>query len=301
MDNLHRKGWLTKERRGKLLYFAPTMTRAEYSAQLMRDAMCAGGDSGLVLAHFVESISDQQSRHLHDLIQDQPRTGTARALPSACCFITSPCWPSPRICSLATANTAAPGCRRCLAGHCRQCSARVGHRARIPDRQPARWAPHPTHECLFYCASPGRARQRLAASEDRHCRDRRGGSSSGSPGSCRGDQTGPNPAPVTIADRHACPTCTPGRSARRRHRRRNLRCSRAAGVLRHQAPCDRRHHRRPARSSASSSWRRSLHERAHLRRHHHLIVTTTRALATALPRIPLFPPRSCRDRPPHWK
>jgi len=70
MDNLHRKGWLTKERRGKLLYFAPTMTRAEYSAQLMRDAMCAGGDSGLVLAHFVESISDQQSRHLHDLIQD---------------------------------------------------------------------------------------------------------------------------------------------------------------------------------------------------------------------------------------
>ncbi|HNP57778.1 M56 family metallopeptidase [uncultured Gordonia sp.] len=31
------------------------------------------------------------------------------------------------------------------------------------------------------------------------------------------------------------------------------------------------------------------HERAHLRRHHHLIVTTTRALATALPRIPLFP------------
>ena len=49
MDNLHRKGWLTKERRGKLLYFAPTMTRAEYSAQLMRDAMCAGGDSGLVL------------------------------------------------------------------------------------------------------------------------------------------------------------------------------------------------------------------------------------------------------------
>jgi len=37
MDNLHRKNWLSRERRGKAYLYWPNMTREEYSARLMRD------------------------------------------------------------------------------------------------------------------------------------------------------------------------------------------------------------------------------------------------------------------------
>jgi predicted transcriptional regulator len=40
------------------------MTRAQYSAQLMRDALDVGGRSDLVLAHFLEQISDDESAAL---------------------------------------------------------------------------------------------------------------------------------------------------------------------------------------------------------------------------------------------
>ena len=64
MDNLHRKGWLSRERQGKAYLYVPSMTRAQYSAQLMRDALDVGGRSDLVLAHFLEQISDDESAAL---------------------------------------------------------------------------------------------------------------------------------------------------------------------------------------------------------------------------------------------
>ncbi|MGH3860101.1 BlaI/MecI/CopY family transcriptional regulator, partial [Actinokineospora sp.] len=39
MDNLHRKGWLSRTRHGKAFLYRPTLTREEYSARLMRDAL----------------------------------------------------------------------------------------------------------------------------------------------------------------------------------------------------------------------------------------------------------------------
>lgn len=61
MDNLHRKGWLQRERAGKAFRYWPTMSRAEHSAALMRDALGAGGDSDLVLTHFLDQLDEQES------------------------------------------------------------------------------------------------------------------------------------------------------------------------------------------------------------------------------------------------
>lgn len=64
MDNLHTKGWLTRARQGKAYHYRPALTREEHSARLMRDALDGGGSSDLVLAHFVEHMSAEESEEL---------------------------------------------------------------------------------------------------------------------------------------------------------------------------------------------------------------------------------------------
>jgi predicted transcriptional regulator len=61
MDNLHRKGWLVRERDGKAYRYTPVATREEYSARLMREAMAAAGDTEAVLSHFVAQMDGSES------------------------------------------------------------------------------------------------------------------------------------------------------------------------------------------------------------------------------------------------
>jgi predicted transcriptional regulator len=52
------------------------MTREQYSAQMMRDALDSGGRSDLVLAHFLESISPEESTELRKVLRRlAPRKG----------------------------------------------------------------------------------------------------------------------------------------------------------------------------------------------------------------------------------
>jgi predicted transcriptional regulator len=64
MDNLHTKGWLARTREGKAYAYWPTLTREEYSARLMREALDAGRDSGLVLTHLLQQMTDEESASL---------------------------------------------------------------------------------------------------------------------------------------------------------------------------------------------------------------------------------------------
>jgi len=64
MDNLHRKRWLERERVGKAYQYWPTMTREERSARLMRAAFETGGDGDLVLTHFLQQMSPDESARL---------------------------------------------------------------------------------------------------------------------------------------------------------------------------------------------------------------------------------------------
>ena len=64
MDNLHRKGWVRREREGKAYRYWPMMTREERSANLMRAAFSDGGDREAVLAFFVEQMTAEESAQL---------------------------------------------------------------------------------------------------------------------------------------------------------------------------------------------------------------------------------------------
>ena len=64
MDNLHRKGWVRRDREGKAYRYWPMMTREERSANLMRAAFSDGGDREAVLAFFVEQMTAEESAQL---------------------------------------------------------------------------------------------------------------------------------------------------------------------------------------------------------------------------------------------
>ena len=64
MDNLHRKGWLARERDGKAYRYTAVASREEYSARLMGEAMAEAGDTEAVLSHFVAAMDGGQAEAL---------------------------------------------------------------------------------------------------------------------------------------------------------------------------------------------------------------------------------------------
>jgi predicted transcriptional regulator len=69
MDNLHRKGWLTRTKDGKAYRYTATNSREEYSAGLMREALAGGGDTEAVLSHFVAQMGGAESEVLRDVVR----------------------------------------------------------------------------------------------------------------------------------------------------------------------------------------------------------------------------------------
>ncbi|HPZ94584.1 MAG TPA: BlaI/MecI/CopY family transcriptional regulator [Mycobacterium sp.] len=77
MDNLHSKGWLSRERDGKAYRYRPTLTREEHSARLMLEALSGGGRSEAVLNHFVAQIDAEDSASLRNALR-RPSGKTGR-------------------------------------------------------------------------------------------------------------------------------------------------------------------------------------------------------------------------------
>jgi predicted transcriptional regulator len=69
MDNLHRKGWLTRTKDGKAYRYTATASREEYSARLMQEALAVGGDTEAVLTHFVAQIGGTESEVLRAVMR----------------------------------------------------------------------------------------------------------------------------------------------------------------------------------------------------------------------------------------
>jgi predicted transcriptional regulator len=69
MDNLHRKGWLARAKEGKAYRYTATATREEYSARLMREALTGGGDTEVVLSHFVAQMGGEESEMLRAVVR----------------------------------------------------------------------------------------------------------------------------------------------------------------------------------------------------------------------------------------
>jgi predicted transcriptional regulator len=69
MDNLHRKGWLDRAKDGKAYRYTATASRAEYSARLMREALAGGGDTEVVLSHFIAEMDGAESEALRAVVR----------------------------------------------------------------------------------------------------------------------------------------------------------------------------------------------------------------------------------------
>jgi predicted transcriptional regulator len=81
MENLHRKGWLRRERDGRAWRYEPTGSRSGYTAALMTDALGTSADRRTALAHFVLQMSPHDAallREALDRARPESEEGQAR-------------------------------------------------------------------------------------------------------------------------------------------------------------------------------------------------------------------------------
>jgi predicted transcriptional regulator len=81
MENLHRKGWLRRERDGRAWRYEPTGSRSAYTAALMNDALGTSPDRRTALAHFVLQMSPHDVKLLQQAL-DQARGESGDPSPS---------------------------------------------------------------------------------------------------------------------------------------------------------------------------------------------------------------------------
>jgi predicted transcriptional regulator len=68
MENLHRKGWLRREREGRAWRYEPTGSRSGYTTALMNDALATSSDRRTALAHFVLQMSPHDAALLREAL-----------------------------------------------------------------------------------------------------------------------------------------------------------------------------------------------------------------------------------------
>ncbi|HEY1643507.1 MAG TPA: BlaI/MecI/CopY family transcriptional regulator [Streptosporangiaceae bacterium] len=80
MDNLHRKGWLRRERDGRAWRYEPTGSRSGYTTALMNEALESSPDRRRALAHFALQMSPHDAAVLRDALDQalrEPADGEA--------------------------------------------------------------------------------------------------------------------------------------------------------------------------------------------------------------------------------
>lgn len=68
MDNLFQKGFVERERAGRAYVYQAAQSRAEYTAEVMEEALSRGGDRGAALMHFVGQLTPEESAQLRALL-----------------------------------------------------------------------------------------------------------------------------------------------------------------------------------------------------------------------------------------
>lgn len=69
LDNLHRKGMVTREKAGRAYRYRPAYTREEHTAALMEQVLAGSGDRGAALMHFVEQMPPDDIRRLRQALE----------------------------------------------------------------------------------------------------------------------------------------------------------------------------------------------------------------------------------------
>lgn len=71
LDNLHRKGWVRRQRHGRAYQYWPSEAREEAAARVLRDMLLSTGDPDGVLLHFGRSASDHESTILQRALKER--------------------------------------------------------------------------------------------------------------------------------------------------------------------------------------------------------------------------------------
>jgi predicted transcriptional regulator len=72
---LYKKGWLTREKDGRAYRYQATVTREEYTAALMGEALAASTDRAATLRHFAGQISPAEAEQLREALERARRAG----------------------------------------------------------------------------------------------------------------------------------------------------------------------------------------------------------------------------------
>jgi predicted transcriptional regulator len=82
MENLHRKGWLRRERDGRAWRYEPSGSRSSYTAGLMNDALATSPDRRTALTHFALQMSPHDAVLLREALDQalgEPKAGEPKA------------------------------------------------------------------------------------------------------------------------------------------------------------------------------------------------------------------------------
>lgn len=69
MDNLHRKGMLTREMIGRAYVYSPSRSREEHTAELMGEVLAGSQDRAGTLLYFVQGMPAEEVQRLRDALQ----------------------------------------------------------------------------------------------------------------------------------------------------------------------------------------------------------------------------------------
>lgn len=69
LDNLHQKGWVRREQRGRAYRYEAVSTRAAYAAALMNEAWSASDNAAAALVAFFGMMSPEQAEALRDALR----------------------------------------------------------------------------------------------------------------------------------------------------------------------------------------------------------------------------------------
>lgn len=78
VDNLFKKGWLRRELDGRAYRYAPTMTREEYGARQLRQALDGAGDPAQVFVRFVGNMSKEEAAALRRALAAHQEDGDSQ-------------------------------------------------------------------------------------------------------------------------------------------------------------------------------------------------------------------------------
>lgn len=72
LDNLHRKGWVSRELHGRAYRYRPVDSKEEAAARVLRELLDSTGDPAGVLLHFARSASDDEFAVLRRGLDERP-------------------------------------------------------------------------------------------------------------------------------------------------------------------------------------------------------------------------------------